>query len=381
MPDKSNLLEFATMVKDQLKDAYHVNVTNIEEKTDLHGQQKVVIKTDGIEMWFRSGPDGSVTIDGISPDSNKAIGTVKINVPICHLRTSAMLVDKFDLSKVKNESDESNKTDEPDKTSKHEEPEDFEEEFTAPSNKFVIVDASALSDDHELAEKAISVPVKYHGAVFAVKAVYDDTILRSLTITPSMIDEGSKEVVKTTEHAVAEGMSLLSHDNQPSLETRTTLGSKHQKKGDKDGEVPMRVPGPGLRGRPKRDKSKEDQRYKERKAKRPIQRAKATKMHFERMAEQAIVVTKLIFDDKFNGLGVVDADGLETIGKILERMVTRSELSDHLDKINVAIEKATKALGERRKEESTAIVEHVEWMRQETKKIREQINQKASQPT
>lgn len=71
---------------------------------------------------------------------------------------------------------------EPEKTP---EPENQEKDFCTKSGAFAIVDASILKDlDNPLAKEAVIIPIKHKDAVFTVKAEYDDTILRSLTMGP-----------------------------------------------------------------------------------------------------------------------------------------------------------------------------------------------------
>ena len=263
-----SLATFAKMVKKQLKKAYNKDARRVTKKIDLHDQPKAVLKVgsgdNAFELWFRNGNDGSVVIDKIV--NGTAAGTLKVNTPICHLRTSALLDARFDIpdketkrieegavkatmqeiadeiaevtdrdweevrdemledidsfvSKYENKLPErlrkklltiakgirEDVDDDDDDGDPTREAEDFEEELVAPSNKVAIVDASVIEGiDDELAQQAIIVPTKYPNAIFEVTANYDDTILRNLSIVPSQVDEGGIRVVKTTDYAVTD---------------------------------------------------------------------------------------------------------------------------------------------------------------------------------
>jgi hypothetical protein len=74
-------------------------------------------------------------------------------------------------------------------------PENQDKDFSAQTGSFAIVDASVLQDvDNPLAKQAIIVPTKFDKAVFTVKTEYDDTILRSLTITPKQSETEPEKV-------------------------------------------------------------------------------------------------------------------------------------------------------------------------------------------
>lgn len=77
------------------------------------------------------------------------------------------------------------------------EPENQEKEFSAETGAFAIVDASVLKEiDNPLAKKAVIIPTKFDKAVFSVKTEYDDTILRSLTITPKQSETEPEAVAE-----------------------------------------------------------------------------------------------------------------------------------------------------------------------------------------
>jgi hypothetical protein len=325
---KEDLGKFTKMVKRQLKKGHNVNVGRYSKKTDLHGQPKAVIRIgDGkTELWFREGDD-TLVIDKIVDGNWEEM--VTINKPFCHLRTSAKLASSFNLP-TKSDSDDDDDDDD-DTLDLHEdvesaeEAEDFEEEFTAPSNKFAIVDASVLDSlDNELAEQAITVPVKYKGAVFQVIANYDDTILRNLTITPSEVEEGDTEVVKTTEYAtLGEGAATLSNDDKVGRNMRKTIKGRDKKKGR---EVAAQVPDP-TKVEPRRDKSKKDKRFKDRQAKRPLHRREAEKMHEKQIKEEADVIIALVDGDE-SVLDQLGPEGLQRIGQILNGIINKPELSE-----------------------------------------------------
>lgn len=69
---------------------------------------------------------------------------------------------------------------------------DFEQDFHSASGKIAIVDAALLDGVlSPLVKKAIIVPVQYDEAVFTVQGRFDDSILRSLSITPKEDVEGN----------------------------------------------------------------------------------------------------------------------------------------------------------------------------------------------
>ncbi len=76
------------------------------------------------------------------------------------------------------------------------EPEDQSKDFSAKTGAFAIVDASILQGvDNPLAKEAIIIPTKGE-AVFSVKTEYDDTILRTLTITPKQSETEPEAVAE-----------------------------------------------------------------------------------------------------------------------------------------------------------------------------------------
>lgn len=65
------------------------------------------------------------------------------------------------------------------------EPENQEKSFSVETGSLAIVDASVLKGiDNPLAKQAVIIPTKFGNAIFQVKTEYDDTILRSVIITP-----------------------------------------------------------------------------------------------------------------------------------------------------------------------------------------------------
>ena len=110
-------------------------------------------------------------------------------------------------------------------------------EFTPQSGTFAIVDAALLKDlDSPLAKEAVIIPVKSDKVAFEVKMDYDDTTLRSVSITPKASPEPgaiaepghedhhepeATEVIPPED--VTEGLSPLSHDSSPERAMR-----KHQ---------------------------------------------------------------------------------------------------------------------------------------------------------
>lgn len=429
----SYLAGFAKMVKKQLKKAYNKDVRRVGSKMDLHDQPKAILKIggkDGFELWFRKSSDDAIVIDKIS--DGKAAGTLKINTPVCHLRTSALLVDKFDIPNrpdangaitpadrtegvsdwsikegavkqalmeiadaiaeltgeeverledfllndplafyeeykdrlsdelrqklslltrgIKEEEDKQDLLDEP------EEPEDFEEEFIAPSNKFAIVDASLIEGlDDELAQQAIIVPTKHHGAVFDVIGTYDDTILRSLTIKPSEYDDGGVDVVKTTKYAVKEGVAPLSHDSTPERKIRkhTSIKQKHHMKHAKD--VPLRVKDVGRQVQVKRDKSEKDRRRKERQA--------------ESLESKKNMIQILLEDD--SRADTMSIEELKFANAVMDKLSLRGFMPEQVMAAKVSIEGAIK---ERRDVEAQELLGFVEWIQKNPIKSQIKIN-------
>lgn len=103
-------------------------------------------------------------------------------------------------------------------------------EFTPASGSFAIVDAALLKDlDSPLAKEAVIIPVKSDKVAFEIKMDYDDTTLRSVSISPKASpepdaiaepghedhhEEGMPAEVTPPEE-VSEGLSPLSHDSSP----------------------------------------------------------------------------------------------------------------------------------------------------------------------
>jgi hypothetical protein len=400
------LADFAKMVKKQLRKAYNKDARRVSQKVDLHDQPKAILKIgakDGFELWFRKADDGSIVIDKIA--GGKAAGTLKINVPVCHLRTSALLVDKFDIPDKKSaepkEPVDENKVDGiaeqlvnkiaaltgqsndaimdllvedpesfldeykpklPDELRESlesiahivmeeiedasEEPEDFEEEFVTPSNKFAIVDASVLEgidNDNELVDQAIIVPTKHRGAVFNVVANYDDTILRNLTVEPSEYKEGDVDVVKTTNYAVKEGAAPLSHDStlRRKIRKHTSIKQKHHMKNAKN--VPLRIKDVSKKVQVKRDKSHKDQRMKQRQAE-DIDKKKT------------LIQTLLEHNDHTSTLSV---DELKFAKTVMDKLSGMDFLPD---KVHAAQSSVDSALRVRGTTEAKELVEFVEWI-------------------
>jgi len=428
-PDQSleNLAKFAKMVKKQLKKAYNKDVRRVGKKVDKHDQPKALLKIgsgdDAFELWFRNASDGAIVIDKIG--NGVAAGTLKINTPICHLRTSALLVDKFDIP---NRPDADGAMTPPDRTEGGEdtwslkegavkqaanevvdeiakltgeewerlqshlfddprsfvdeykdrlpeelrqkliaivgireekeieepagEPEDFEEDFTAPSNKFAIVDASVIEGlDNELAEQAIIVPVKYPGAIFEVIAAYDDTILRNLTISPSEVQEGDTDVVKTTEFTTAEGIAPLSHDSSPERAVRKTIKQiHHQAGGDK-----LRIKDPTKKAVIKRDQSQKDKRKKSREAQR------------EDIYKKDMI--KALLED-CSAADRFSASDLEFAKRVIKQLKSFESLAKAADN---AISGIDGILPSKKKTEAKELLEFVEWIQKEQKTLRKKM--------
>jgi len=359
-----SLRKYAKSVRKQLKKAYGIDVGRISSKTDAHGQALVVVRVgDGSQLWFRYSLDGGVVIDKINDD--KAVGTIKVNVPICHKRAAALIDNKFGLPEASN--------DEPMWPLKEdeeiaEEPENFEEEFTAPTGKIAIVDASVIEGlENELADQAIIAPVKYRGSVFNVTAEYDDTILRSLRIEPAEVEQDGIDTVKTTDSTTVEGRGIapLSHDNQVALKTRKSLKSKNQDKGRR---VPMRMPDP-TKVTPKRDKSNEDQRYKERKADRPNEKRKADRMREDKIKEGADLIVSLI-QDPDTDLNILSYEQLDASSRILETMLGRSELGSIAPTVKLVSERINAVLSE----STISIPEYLECLKKRRQDLISQIS-------
>ena len=404
--------KFAKLVKKQLRKAHNADVRRISKKLDLHDQPKAAMKIggkdDGFELWFRHAADGSVVIDKIK--NKAAAGTLKINTPICHLRTAALLADKFavpekveeepvrpieegavkravidianriaeltgeDFEKVQEHlmGDSESFFDEyadrlPDDLKKQlraitireereedptEEPEDFEEEFTAPSNKFAIVDASVIEGlDNELVEQAVIVPVKYHGAVFEIVANYDDTILRTLTVNPSEVEEGDTSVVKTTKYATVEGIAPMSNDSTPEREVRKTIKQIHHQAGDDK----MRIKDPAKKTIIKRDQSKKDERKKKRQSRNEdINKEKMIKI----LLEDCSAVSKF------------SANDLEFARDVITQIRSHDSIKEAADRTITSIDDI---LPSKKKSEAQELVEFVEWIQTEQKAIRKKM--------
>jgi hypothetical protein len=416
--EKASQLEelgkFAKLVKKQLRKAHNADAGRISKKLDLHDQPKAAMKVggkDGFELWFRYGTDGSVVIDKIA--NKAAAGTMKINAPICHLRTAALLTDKFGIPEkveepaperpleegavkrameelvdevVKITGEEWEKVQEhlmdspmsfieeysdrlpedlkrrldvltpgireeveKDEEKPTEEPEDFEEEFTAPSNKFAIVDASVIEGlDNELVEQAIIIPVKYHGAVFEVVANYDDTILRSLTVSPSEVEEGDTEVVKTTKGATVEGIAPLSHDSSPEREVRKTIKQIHHQAGDDK----MRIKDPTKKSVIKRDQSDKDRRKKKREARRKEEPK-------EDINKKEMV--KMLLED-CSKVGEFPADDLEFAKEVIAKLRGHDSITEAADRTIASIDGV---LPTKRKSEAIELVDFINGFRRE----------------
>jgi len=413
-----NLGKFAKMAKKQLKKAYNIDVKRVLKKMDLHDQPKAVLKIgsgdDRCELWFREGDDESIVIDKIK--DKKAVGTLTIKKPVCHLRTAALLSSKMGLPEKKEEVEEkkeipsewnnqrewplkegvvkqvaheiieklaemtgedwehlwdhfmgdpesfvSEYADRLDETDREklktitqikedverkeeeeikepEEPEDFEEEFTAPTNKFAIVDASVLEGvDNDLIDDAIFVPQKHPGAIFSVVANYDDTILRNLTIAPAEVEENGIDVVKTTK---TEGIAPLSHDSSPERAVRKTIKQIHHMS-DKN-SVPLRIKEPGKKVDVKRDQSQKDQRRKQREAKRDAVK--------EEISNKLLQIKTLLSGDD-TVLSEMNLADLEFAKKVLIKLGhdDMSALDHHI--------------GVQRERETHNIMEYVQWVR------------------
>ena len=86
---KQSIKEFVEQVRDQLAIGYGIETFDeIEELTDLHGQEKVKfgLRPD-FELWFRYTPEGGVIIDRIAQGSEETSallneGFIKIDPPI-----------------------------------------------------------------------------------------------------------------------------------------------------------------------------------------------------------------------------------------------------------------------------------------------------------
>lgn len=414
--EKASQLEelgkFAKLVKKQLRKAHNADVRRISKKLDLHDQPKAVLKVgskdDGFELWIRYAADGSIVIDKIK--NKTAAGTLKINTPICHLRTAALLADKFavpekveeepvrpieegavkraatdialkiaeltgeDFEKVQEHlmGDAESFLDEyadrlPEDLRRQleaitireereekptEEPEDFEEEFTAPSNKFAIVDASVIEGlDNELVEQAIIVPVKYHGAVFEVVGNYDDTILRTLTVNPAEVDEGEVDAVKTTKYATVEGIAPLSNDSTPEREVRKTIKQIHHQAGDDK----MRVKDPAKKILIKRDQSKKDQRKKKRQSRN------------EGINKEEMI--KILLEDCSNASKFSVSD-LEFAREVITKIRSHDSITEAADRTIASIDGI---LPSKKKSEAEELVEFVEWIQTEQKEIRKKM--------
>jgi len=375
-PDQLTALgKYAKSVRKQLKKAYDIDVGRLSKKTDAHGQPMVIVrvgKASGEEsqLWFRYSTDGGVVIDKIQDE--KAAGTIKVNIPICHKRAAALISDKLNLPTDEVDLSDHGIDKEPAWPLKEdeeltEEPENFEEEFIAPTDKFAIVDASVLEGlENELADQAIIVPVKHRGTVFNVAAEYDDTILRSLRIEPAEIEQGDTEVVKTTEGTTLEGRGVapLSHDNQLTLKTRKSLKSKNQDKGRR---VPGRMPNP-MKVTPKRDKSNKDERYKKRKAERPVEKRKADKMREDKVKDGADLIVSLIHNPETD-LSTLSYEQLDASKRILETMLGKSELSKLAPTIKLLSERINTTIVE----STVSIPEYLECLKKKRKNLISQI--------
>ena len=425
-PDLTAISAFAKMVRKQLKKAYNIDVRRLSKKVDKHGQPKAILKVgigdEACELWFRDGADESIVVDKIA--DGKAVGTIKVNKPICHLRTAAMLDGEAKLPTIAHEKSEptapewpiregavkaaaeeivqkiadltsdefgnlwehlmgdpvsfveeyADRLDEEERkklltltrgireemeTEPTEEPEDFEEEFTAPTNKIAIVDASVIEGlDNDLAAKAIIVPIKYPGAVFEVVATYDDTILRNLTISPAEIEQNGVNVVKKggvgegPERLSTEGIAPLSHDSSPerAIRKHTSIKQKHHMKHATD--VPARIADPIQKGVVKRDQKKKDQRKKLRTASEDI------------VAKRDMI--KMLLDESTQPL-----DALQTSDLVFAKKVI-AELDKHDSGLRTrsTIAKIDQTLNDRARFDVEELLECVTWLRKNQQKVR-----------
>lgn len=99
----------------------------------------------------------------------------------------------------------------------HKEAEDFEQEFYPKSGQFAIIDASVLdSVPNSAKQDAILISSKNDDVLFVVKAEYDDSVLRSLSITPSTYnDEGDvKEPSHIHTPEIGKGIDLDKDGNK-----------------------------------------------------------------------------------------------------------------------------------------------------------------------
>jgi hypothetical protein len=355
------VFKFAKMVKQQLKKAYNVDVKRLSKKTDKHGQPKASIKVgsgdSAVELWFRAGNDESIVVDAIS--DGKAEGTTTIQKPICHLRAAAKIDNLFNMSRLpkKSQSEETGSEeaddedtieldDTLDESVDHEEPEDFEEEFSAPTNKFAIVDASVIEGlDNELIENAIFVPVKHPGVVLSVAASYDDAILRNVTISPAEVQQGDVDVVKT------EGIAPLSHDSSPERAVRKHTSVKQKHHMSNVDKVPGRIKDPAKKGAVKRNKVERDKRRKQRQA-------------------ESVELVKSVINGEVD-LKELDTDKLEFVEKVL----SRDKWAEHgmEEKLGVLSESVRIELDGKKKANTEQLLEYVKCLRVSRKNPRNQM--------
>jgi hypothetical protein len=313
---------------------------------------KVGSKDKAFELWFRGG-ESDITIDKI--EGGKAVDVARIDRPICHLRTSAMLVDQMGLPEKEAKED----TEEPvvEDVDKEVEAEDFEEHFAAPTDKIAIVDASVVESihDNELVEQAIIIPTKLHDAEFVISAQYDDTVLRSLTMEPAEVDDAEGEI--------DESISVMSHDNKVERKLRSaeTIKGKQHMAGKKD-KVAGRTPNPV-----KQAEAGLCRKDPERNNKRVQRRA---------MGEDIITDGVKLIKDLMEAENVepiienLNSYGLEFVHKTMSKMLLDRNVQN--DKVQSILERVNEERAARNKEGSTELVEHVEWIRTKQREIRSQ---------
>lgn len=216
---------------------------------------------------------------------------------------------------------------------------DFEQDFHTESGKIAIVDAAILDGiRNPLVKKAIVVPTRYDPAVFTVQGEFDDSILRSLCITPKEDMEGNIHkhdevdgndvVVKPPKKAPAEGVigSPLSNDPQRKMRARldpagkaagTVSGDRRANRTRKDngghkktgGQAPV-AQAVGRKGH----QSAADGLQSARRSRRPKARKQAQKSRLKNLRSDIQQVHDFILDSIENGTVTV-----EDIAKIENR--------------------------------------------------------------
>lgn len=341
---EQNMLEFAKMVKGQLKKEYDIDARSVSEKPDAHGQERVILKIGPKdfkgEFWFRKSDDG-LAIDYIL--DNKFDRSIDLSKPLCHLRTSASMA-AVELPKL-------------DKSEPTKDPESSEDS-----------ESSGNSENSEIVEGVIKDIVD--AVITKIADItgedWDDLVSVLLNDPDDFIQKYGDKLdndmllkLKTITGNIAEGMSVLSHDNRLNKKLRKTVPAIQHMKGKKE-KIAGRMPNPVK------------QAVDGVKRKNPVRNNKRS-MKENNINDSAMLIKTIICDGEAV-LEDLNRDRLDFVVRVMKRMSLYEEVSSDIKrKVGTMLERAESLLNDKAKNEAQEFMEYVQWLRTENRSIRKNL--------